>query len=828
MLKSASNLQPDTEQRLNLGLHLFDVNYRGDRIIYEVGLEEALAHYAGNDPIQSGTAYLDSTYEMGGNSMPLVPGYDCPAYATYLSSPFNRNSICLFESTADYPIQRHISGAYVSVTKNTYFTIRHISTIGNYDYLFSYSFYMDVSLRLDVRASGYIQTAYYAHNTEYGYQIHDALSGSMHDHVINFKLDLDVLGTRNTLTNTTFTPSIETYPWSKTPRNTMKLVRSTVASEDEGKLSWGENRATQWAVVNTDETLFGNPRGYKIIPDGAVHLTIKNSSNLANAANWAEHDFFVTKQKDTEPRAGHPRNVQDVHNPVVDFAKFFDGESLVQEDLVLWVNLGMHHVPHTGDLPNTVFTTAHSGLHIAPLNYLPGDPSRETVNMCLVLCIAARVPRTILTPSPLFAPAPALPMSEPGIDTATPAQDPLGNLEKQSQDVVLNETSSNAPSAPAPPPAPNGGFKAWTQVAAGHLVIFNCWGYLSSFGLFQSHYTTTLSATPSAISWIGSVQILLIYLTGTFSGRALDAGHFLPTVLLGSLLQTAGVLLTSACTQYWQLFLAQGLCKGLGDGLVFCPTVALVATYFSTRRALAISAAATGGATGGVVFPLMARQLLPTVGFGWTVRAMGLVVALNAAVFLAVARVRVAPRSAGPLVEWGAFAEPAFGLFCAGMFLNLWAVFFAYFYVSSFARGVLGVGEGTSLTLLLVLNAVGVPARLGGGLVADRVGPVNALIPAVFLAGVLVYCWAAVSSLGAMYVFCVLYGVFGGAIQSLFPAACASLTTDLKKMGVRTGMCFSVVSVACLTGPPIAGALIQRHDGGYLISQNGLEWKTKM
>lgn len=45
---------------------------------------------------------------------------------------------------------------------------------------------------------------------------------------------------------------------------------------------------------------------------------------------------------------------------------------------VLWFNLGMHHAPHTGDLPNTVFTTAHSALIIEPLNYLEMDASRAT------------------------------------------------------------------------------------------------------------------------------------------------------------------------------------------------------------------------------------------------------------------------------------------------------------------------------------------------------------------------------------------------------------------------------------------------------------------
>ena len=44
------------------GLRLFNVKYKGERIIYELGLMEAIAHYAGNDPVQSGTGYLDTYY----------------------------------------------------------------------------------------------------------------------------------------------------------------------------------------------------------------------------------------------------------------------------------------------------------------------------------------------------------------------------------------------------------------------------------------------------------------------------------------------------------------------------------------------------------------------------------------------------------------------------------------------------------------------------------------------------------------------------------------------------------------------------------------------
>lgn len=284
-----------------------------------------------------------------------MPGYDCPAYSTFLNSSFyvsetthtHVNSICLFEYDADYPIQRHSTSEYVSVTKNTYFAVRSVSTVGNYDYAFTYSFFRDGSIAVEVRASGYIQAAYYAHNEDYGFHIHDALSGSMHDHVLNFKADFDILGTQNSVQLVNQVPATKYYPWSGgKPRNTMTLQRSFVESEDEGRFDWAVNAAAQVLVVNQNATnAFGEFRGYRILPyTGTAHLTVADSSNLVNAARWAEHDIQVTRQKDTEPRSAYAYNTQDVNDPPVNFAKFFDGENLLQEDLVVWLNLGMHHV----------------------------------------------------------------------------------------------------------------------------------------------------------------------------------------------------------------------------------------------------------------------------------------------------------------------------------------------------------------------------------------------------------------------------------------------------------------------------------------------------
>lgn len=373
------------------GMALYDIKYKGQRVLYELGLQEALAHYASNDPVQSGTSYLDTYYGFGPYAFELVKGYDCPAYATYLNTSFyvsetthtHLNSLCLFEFDADYPMSRHSTSNYVSATKNIYFTVRSVSTVGNYDYMFSYTFQMDGSIGVEVRASGYIQSTYYAANEDYGFRIHDSLSGSMHDHVLNFKADFDILGRDNTMQLMSNVPVTKSYPWSgNKTRNTMTLKRTFVESEDTSRLFWGNNGATQFIVVNKDApNKYGEFRGYRILPSsGTIHLTVENSSNLENAANWADYDVQVTKQHDTEPRASHPYSTQDVFNPPTNFDEFFNGENLTQTDIVVWLNLGMHHVPSTGDLPNTVFTTAHTGIQFMPLNHLLGDPSRQTVN----------------------------------------------------------------------------------------------------------------------------------------------------------------------------------------------------------------------------------------------------------------------------------------------------------------------------------------------------------------------------------------------------------------------------------------------------------------
>jgi MFS family permease len=408
----------------------------------------------------------------------------------------------------------------------------------------------------------------------------------------------------------------------------------------------------------------------------------------------------------------------------------------------------------------------------------------------------------------------------PSVSRSTTQQDSDAKNKSLGQKLTAVLTTRSNISILDPGPPPDGGAKAWTQAVMGHFVIFNTWGMISAFGVFQSYYTSELGLEPSAVSWIGSIQMLFHFSLGLLSGRALDAGWFYWVIIPGVILSSLGMFMTSLCDQYWQLFLAQGVLMGLGNGLQFTPTTSLVYTYFSKNKAMALAIVASGSATGGLVYPTIARQLLPRLGFAWTTRVMGFLMLAVGACYATLLKPRLPPRKSGPLFELSAFKEVTYTTYIIGVFLTCFGQYFAFYYIGSFARDIIGVPYNTSVNVLLIMNGVGLVGRLISGFIADRVfGLYNSLIPFVFASAIIMFSWAAVKNVTGLYVFAVTYGLFCAGFQGLFPSTLSSLTKDLNRVGVRNGMGFAIVGMGNFLGPPIAGALMQSHGGNYLHAQ---------
>lgn len=79
---------------------------------------------------------------------------------------------------------------------------------------------------------------------------------------------------------------------------------------------------------------------------------------------------------------------------------------------------------------------------------------------------------------------------------------------------------------------------------------------------------------------------------------------------------------------------------------------------------------------------MVVRQLLPQVGFGWTVRVLAFINLSCLCVCFAFMRPRLPPRKSGPLVDWSAFREPVYDLYVGGWWLVMWANYFTFYYVS--------------------------------------------------------------------------------------------------------------------------------------------------
>jgi len=95
--------------------------------------------------------------------------------------------------------------------------------------------------------------------------------------------------------------------------------------------------------------------------------------------------LFYFRHKDSERYSSSPYNQNAGVDPTVDFRRYIqDNESIVNQDLVAWVSVGMMHVPHSEDIPNTATAANSASFFIRPFNYYDEDPSIGSTNAILM------------------------------------------------------------------------------------------------------------------------------------------------------------------------------------------------------------------------------------------------------------------------------------------------------------------------------------------------------------------------------------------------------------------------------------------------------------
>lgn len=374
------------------------------------------------------------------------------------------------------------------------------------------------------------------------------------------------------------------------------------------------------------------------------------------------------------------------------------------------------------------------------------------------------------------------------------------------------------PSEESPPEIddyPDGGLRAWMVVCGTMCTTFSTFGYVNAWGVFQAYYETHLlkSSSPSNIAWIGSVQYCLVFLPGLLVGRIFDLGWFRLPFALGSVTVVVSAFLVAECKVYWQFLLCQGILVGVSSGVCFGPIVAIVGHWFKRRRGLVLGVTALGSSTGGTVFPIAARRLIPQVGFPWTMRILGFIMLCTLGIAnLTLKRRLPAKNIAGGLFNPKAFKIHALTVYCFSILVAFLGMYSLLTFIDISATSV-GVAPNFSFYLVSIGNACSGIGRLSTALVVDKLGAINMIVPMTSVAAIATYVWPFVRTKDGLIAITVLYGFMIGAYTSSFQLPMYDLG-DINDVGRRAGMCMTFAAIGSIMGPPIAGA-INNATGGF-------------
>ncbi|KAI0114105.1 MFS transporter, MCP family, solute carrier family 16, member 6 [Nemania sp. FL0031] len=325
---------------------------------------------------------------------------------------------------------------------------------------------------------------------------------------------------------------------------------------------------------------------------------------------------------------------------------------------------------------------------------------------------------------------------------------------------------------------PDGGY-GWLCVLAQFLINGFTWGVAASYSVYLGYYLSHdlfTEGRPIDYALVGGfnfVFALLVAPLATLLGRL----HGVRTpMLLGVVLLPVGLISASFATKIWQLYLSQGLCVGLGIGLIYIPATAIVPQWFSARRSLANGICAAGSGVGGLIICFSTQALLEALGFVWSLRITSVVVFL----VNMLATLLIRSRNAVIMPDQRVFNFHLLGIYQVRLLLG-WSfvVMFGYitlmFSLPDYAA-VIGGSDQDKATVAAILNLGVAFGRPCIGYFSDRFGRVEVAGIATWSCGVLVFVlWLPSTSYAAL----VAFALISGSILGIYWAVISPLAAEI-------------------------------------------------
>jgi primary-amine oxidase len=258
------------------------------------------------------------------------------------------------------------------VRRNRRLVVSHFSTIGNYDYGFYWSFYVDGSVEVEVKLTGIVYTAAFdATEPEFGTVLAPHLYAPHHQHIFAFRLDFDLDGESNTVHEVDVVPAgrAGNNPYG----NAFRARVTRLTRESEAQRLGDPSRARYWKIVN--ERVVGpqgQPVGYKLVPQASTTLLADPESHVARVAGFATKHLWVTPYA---PDERYPAGAYPVWGDAGLPAWTGADRSVEDTDVVVWHTVAATHIVRPEDWP--VMPVERVGFALRPAGFFTRNPALD-------------------------------------------------------------------------------------------------------------------------------------------------------------------------------------------------------------------------------------------------------------------------------------------------------------------------------------------------------------------------------------------------------------------------------------------------------------------
>jgi primary-amine oxidase len=369
------------------GLVLYTVGYtfegRRRPIVYRASIAEMVVPYGSPERRHYRKNVFDNG-ELGFGRMAnsLTLGCDCLGEIYYFDAvvpdvfgtPFTiERCICLHEEDAGMSWKHFdVRTDRTETRRARRLVISSISTIGNYEYASYWYLHQDGRIEYEMKATGIINTAgcWPGEPGKFGVEVAPGLVGHIHQHVFSARLDMEVDGPNNTVTecDTIAMPAGPDNPYG----NAYYVQETPLKTELQAQRDFDFAKMRYWRIINPNtKNWVGTPTGYRLEARSPVQPFTHPDSPSGIRGLFQQHQLWVT------PYAASERY------PAGEFVNQSTGDdglpawtakdrSIENTDVVLWHSFGIHHLPRPEDHP--VQNCVTCGFTLMPSGFFDQNP----------------------------------------------------------------------------------------------------------------------------------------------------------------------------------------------------------------------------------------------------------------------------------------------------------------------------------------------------------------------------------------------------------------------------------------------------------------------